>query len=116
MEHRGEIVEGILRKSGVPIARVAKLLGVSRPTIYNKLDDMQLDYGFILRVGQIIKHDFTREFPDIFEHSQPEEVNEQLALPAASALPIEMELLEMQRKYITLMEEHLQLLRQLKKS
>lgn len=65
LQHRGEILEAVIRKSGYSIKVLAKRLGVSRNTIYNKFKEYDLSYDFIVRVGDIIRYDFTYEYPEI---------------------------------------------------
>ena len=64
-QHRGEILERVIRRSGYSIKALADRLGVSRNTIYNKFREHDLSYDFILRVGDIIHYDFTYDYPEI---------------------------------------------------
>ena len=64
-QHRGEILEAVIRKSGYPIKALAKRLGVSRNTVYNKFKEYDLSYDFIVRVGDIIRYDFTYDYPEL---------------------------------------------------
>jgi len=64
-QHRGEIVEAIIRKSGYSIKALAERLGVSRNTIYNKFRERDLSYDFMVKVGDVIHYDFTVECPEI---------------------------------------------------
>lgn len=64
-QHRGEILEKVVRKSGYPIKAVAARLGISRNTIYNRFRAHDLSYEFILKVGDIIHYDFSHEYPEM---------------------------------------------------
>ncbi|MEL6412545.1 MAG: hypothetical protein AAFQ08_00285 [Bacteroidota bacterium] len=64
-QHRGEIVETIVRRSGYSIKSLAQKLRVSRNTIYNKFREQDLSYEFIANVGDVIHYDFTTDFPEI---------------------------------------------------
>jgi plasmid maintenance system antidote protein VapI len=64
-QHRGEILEAVVRKSGYPLKTIAARLGVSRNTIYNKFREHDLSYDFIVRVGELLHYDFTYEYPEI---------------------------------------------------
>ena len=64
-QHRGEILEAVIRRSGYPLKALAERLGISRNTIYNKFREHDLSYDFIIRVGDIIHYDFTDEYPEI---------------------------------------------------
>ncbi len=64
-QHRGKILEGIVRGSGYSLKALAEKLGISRNTIYNKFKEHDLSYDFIVRVGEVIHYDFTYEYPEI---------------------------------------------------
>ena len=63
--HRGELVEKVLRKRGHSLTEVAKKLGISRNTLYNRFKDPHLSYQFIREVGKSIFYDFTIDFAEI---------------------------------------------------
>jgi predicted transcriptional regulator len=64
-KHRGEIIEKAIRVSGFSIKTLSERLNVSRNTIYNKFKEHDLSYDTIIRIGDIIKYDFTVDFPEI---------------------------------------------------
>jgi AcrR family transcriptional regulator len=64
--HHGQIVEYIIRKKGINIAELARLLGVNRRSLYNWFADKELKIGIIYRIGIAVRHDFSKEFPDFF--------------------------------------------------
>jgi transcriptional regulator with XRE-family HTH domain len=64
-QHRGEILESVIRRSGYSLKSLAEKLGISRNTIYNKFKEYDLSYDFIVRVGELIHYDFTYEYPEI---------------------------------------------------
>jgi len=64
-QHRGKILEAVLKQSGYPLKTLAEKLGISRNTIYNKFKEYNLSYDFIVRVGELIHYDFTYEYPEI---------------------------------------------------
>jgi len=72
-QHRGEIVAAAIAKSGMKLARLHAALGISRPTLYRRLEDPNLDFDFIKQVGALIYHDFAEDFRE-------------LAAPAASVV------------------------------
>lgn len=65
MAHRGEIVDNQIRKSGVSFAAVARLLKISRQTLYRYIEDMNLSFQIIEKIGKVIQHDFTEDFPEM---------------------------------------------------
>lgn len=73
MQHKGEIVEKAVRQSGIPIAKVAKRIGKSRKWMYNAFANPQLSIDYILSIGKIIGHDFSKDLDDIKRLSMVEE-------------------------------------------
>ncbi len=65
MQHRGEIVAATVTKSGVKLSQLHRALGISRPTLYRRFEDPNLDFDFIKRVGQLIYHDFALDFREL---------------------------------------------------
>jgi transcriptional regulator with XRE-family HTH domain len=80
MTHRGEIVEKVMRRSGYSLTKLAKKLGISRNTLYNRFKNANVSYQFIMEVGKITHYDFTFDFPQmkedasVLEEDQPREV------------------------------------------
>ena len=64
-KHRGEILERAVRKSPYSIKTLAKKLGISRITLYNKFKESNLNYDFLLFVGSIIHYDIKAEIPEL---------------------------------------------------
>jgi len=57
MIHRGEIVEEAIKESGISKTLIAKRLNIARNTLNNRLDEMNLDWEFIIEVGRVIRED-----------------------------------------------------------
>jgi hypothetical protein len=64
-QHRGEVVKEALLKSGVKITKLCQELGISRPTLYRRFEEPNLDFDFIKQVGQLIYHDFGQDFKEL---------------------------------------------------
>lgn len=65
MIERGPIVKVQVAKSGVKLVRLCKHLNISRPTLYRRFEDPNVDYDFIRAVGEVIHHDFSEQFPEM---------------------------------------------------
>ena len=64
-QHRGEVVKEAVLKSGVKITKLYQALGISRPTLYRRFDEPNLDFDFIEQVGLLIRHDFAQDFREL---------------------------------------------------
>ncbi|WP_162054322.1 helix-turn-helix domain-containing protein [Pontibacter pamirensis] len=124
--HRGEIIKDAIKASGVAVGVVAEKLGISRKTLYNKFKESSIPYSFILKLGEVIHHDFSLEFPHLSKTVKKETpkpqapINNNLLLqfdgaPQEPYKPnsmkeCEQELVTLQRKYISLLENFNELL------
>ena len=59
--HRGEIVEKIVRDSKISISQIAKDIGYSRTQVYNFFKESELSLDIILAIGKSINYDFSEE-------------------------------------------------------
>ncbi|MCB2380142.1 helix-turn-helix domain-containing protein [Hymenobacter sp. BT635] len=121
MPHQGEILQEAIKNSGISITRIVEELGITRPTIYRKFKDDNLDYAFVKRVGEIIGHDFSNDFTSLQQGVLPFVATTVTVTPAAvvtgrvNALqqpdndPVK-QLMALQTKYIALLEAYNELL------
>ena len=65
-KHNGQITEYLVRKHGYSITDLAINLNVNRRSIYNYFQNRNLKPDIILKIGLVIRHDFSKEFPDLF--------------------------------------------------
>lgn len=105
MLHRGQVVEKIVRRSGFPLTRLAHKLGISRNTLYNRFNNPNLGYRFIMAVGNTVHYDFTVEFPNM-----KEELEQSLEGPIQTIDSQTVEILCAESKYIKLLEKYAKLL------
>ncbi|MFN7095896.1 MAG: helix-turn-helix domain-containing protein [Burkholderiales bacterium] len=105
MKHKGQIVERAVRKSGYSLTKLAKSLGISRNTLYNRFDNPNLGYRFIIDVGNIIHYDFTLDFPEIRNEAEMLGESSVRSIDRGAA-----ELLRVEGKYIRLLEKYTKLL------
>lgn len=73
--HQGKTIEQIIRRSGNSFTRVARLTKVSRRSVYNWFSQPKLNPLIIHKIGCVINHDFSIEFPDLFSPEDFKPVN-----------------------------------------
>ncbi len=105
MSHKGQIVEKVIRRSGYSITRLAKKLVISRNTLYNRFENANLSYRFIMEVGNAIHYDFTVDFP-----TMKEEIEAMGDIPIHSVDRGTLEIWRAESKYILLLEKYTKLL------
>jgi transcriptional regulator with XRE-family HTH domain len=64
--HYGHVIERIVRRDRMGISEIARKLDVSRRTLYNWFEMKKLDRNVICKIGAVIGHDFSNEFPEEF--------------------------------------------------
>ncbi len=115
MIHRGEIVEQKVRGSDMKLIKIAEALDITRNTLYVRFQTPNLDLDFIKRVGKIIHYDFSQDIPElrITQDTIPglleEPITEYQSLSECTKA-----LLNLQKKYIALLEKHNDLLTNVK--
>ncbi|WP_419241686.1 hypothetical protein [Cardinium endosymbiont of Nabis limbatus] len=93
MEHRGAIIEHVVRRSGISLSVLAGKMGISRNTFYNRFKEQNLSYDFILTLGTVLHYNFVVHFPE---------------MKSDEALPndVRAELFQLERKYKILLEKY----------
>jgi transcriptional regulator with XRE-family HTH domain len=62
----GQIVEKVVKKDKMSISEISRKLNVSRRTLYNWFKAKDLSFDTIEKIGLVIDHDFSEEFPETF--------------------------------------------------
>jgi lambda repressor-like predicted transcriptional regulator len=110
--HYGQIVELTVRKKGYNITELARLAAVDRRTVYNWFNQKYLKTEIIYRIGTILKHDFSVEFPTLLTGEDfHDSTTEQPIGTLDSTLSEGRESLTWKNRYISLLEEYNSLLR-----
>jgi hypothetical protein len=65
-KHRGQVVEYRVRRNGYGISALARSIEVNRRSIYLWFNRKHLDREVIFKIGCVLRHDFSQEFPDLF--------------------------------------------------
>ncbi|TWR28835.1 TetR/AcrR family transcriptional regulator [Mucilaginibacter pallidiroseus] len=109
-KHNGQITEYLVRKNGFSITELAQALNVNRRSIYNYFQNKHLKYEVILKIGRVIRHDFSSEFPEYFTSEEFDVPIKQYSPNSISAQNQSIEDELWKDKYIDLLEKHQQLL------
>ncbi|WP_242691555.1 HTH domain-containing protein [Desertivirga arenae] len=64
--HYGETVELVVRRDNISISELSRRLNVSRRSIYNWFSQENLNFEIICKIGDVLSHDFSVEFPELF--------------------------------------------------
>ena len=121
MPHQGEILQEAIKNSGISITRIVEELGITRPTIYRKFKEETVDYSFVKKVGDVINHDFSEYFTSlqqpvlsfvtpVVRPSVPNNVTARVTPLQNIAPDTTKQLLDLQTKYIALLEAYNELL------
>ena len=112
-EHKGQILERVVRRRHGNITELAELVGYDRQTIYRHFKDSDLSDVIILKYAKALQYDFRLEFPELMSYSShvAEPLSEYTPLTVADAMK---EIDRWKNKYIDLLEKHNDLLSRIK--
>ena len=65
-KHHGKIIERIVRRANMSLSELSKLMGVNRRSMYNWFVLPKVKPEIIFRLGRVLQHDFSQEFPEFF--------------------------------------------------
>ena len=65
VEHQGEKIKEVIDKLRINRSFIAEKMGMSRSKLYRKFKQAELEDGFILQLGYVIKFDFSSLFPEL---------------------------------------------------
>ena len=99
-KHHGQLVEKVVRRSGMSLSELARKTNVNRRSLYNWFQQKRLHADTILKIGTALNYDFSEDFPEysLISRSIP------YAMPAESTDAFWM------NKYIELAEKYNDLL------
>jgi len=109
MVHKGEIIKEAVNQSGVSVTQVAKGMGVTRKTIYNIFERIDVDNDTILKIGAIIHYDFSEKFPKLKKITTTEDPQEEYYIRNIEQLKADVD--HWKGKYISLLEDYNKLLK-----
>lgn len=64
MIHQGEIIEKVVRRSGISITELSRRMKVHRRSIYNWFNQPRLSIYLVAQIGDVLQYDFSKDFPD----------------------------------------------------
>ncbi|MBL4678833.1 MAG: hypothetical protein JKY70_21970 [Mucilaginibacter sp.] len=107
--HQGQIIEYVVRKNSFNVSNLALQLGINRRTLYNYFGSPSIKPSVILQIGGILRHDFSKEFPNMFTN---EEFQKMLNSGPKFNLGIQESVEDdfYKEKYLSLLEEYNELL------
>jgi predicted transcriptional regulator len=105
-KHRGEMVERVVRESGYSLKSLAEHLKVSRRTLYNYFNQVDLSVELVMEIGRIIHYDFSP-----YLYANYAKGNSAPARAVTDAIVPEETAEYWRNKYIQLLEVHNALLR-----
>lgn len=92
--HRGQIVKNAVSHSGIKIAELGRKLSKSRRFFYIMFETELMPIHYIKQVGEAINYDFSKDIPELKNLAEINKIDE-----------------FWKDKYISLLEEHQQLLK-----
>lgn len=103
--HKGQIIQKAVKESAVSITQLAKKLKRSRQWVYNVFENEQVPTDIIIEIGRAIHYDFSRDFKNLKGYSAK----------ITTSILEEDNAEYWKQKYISLLEEYNQLLKNKRK-
>ena len=104
-KHSGQIIEYIIRKKGFNISDLARSLNINRRSLYNWFNQKDLSAAHIFKIGNVIRHDFSVEFPDLFNKDDFKLLDQRYVENiVVSTTP--QQLIDWEEKYLRLLDEY----------
>jgi hypothetical protein len=109
-----DFVRNEVTKSGKTITGIAKDVGISRVQLGKILANSEMEMKYVLAIGKSIRYDFSNIFPQLNTEIVSSIVDGNQYFDTANNLDLRNQLLEVQGKYIKLLEQHVDLLHSIK--
>ncbi len=102
-EHKGRVLERVIRKKGINISQLAKKIGVNRRSLYNYFQEKNLKSIVFEKIAAAINYDFMLEYPNIL-------IGEPSIQGAFYGPKMAQDVDYWKNKYISLLERHVEVL------
>jgi hypothetical protein len=109
--HRGELLKAAIKRAGISHKAFALKLAISRGTLYNHYTDPDLPDTLMLESGRLLNHDFSEDIPALAIYRIPSAASSPAPRVPQTLPECQRELLSVYRKYVELLEDHMQLRR-----
>jgi transcriptional regulator with XRE-family HTH domain len=100
--HKGEEIEKLRKKRGIPLATFARRAELSPPTLKKHIENPDLSEKMFLRLGLLLNHDFSTEYPELIP------IKESIGIRNADN---KQDTLLLYRRYQALLQRHTDLVR-----
>lgn len=111
----GDIVKNEVLRTKIPKTQIARDLKKSRTWLDGILNSEEIEMKHIIAIGKAIRYDFSKHFPQLISAKIDKLVTSpDTPFSAMDDSELRNQLIEMQGKYIKLLEEHVDLLRKVK--
>ncbi len=104
-KHKGLLIRTKIKESGLKFNEVAKQLKISRGSLYNLFKKSEIGDTLIIRIGEIVRYDFSLHIPHLKGKINANEKLENYNKEESDKI------FTLQKKYYNLLEKHNELLK-----
>ncbi len=65
--HHGLVIERVVRRSGMSISDIARILKINRRSVYNYFSQPRLSIDVVNSFGKVLGYDFSKDIPEYTE-------------------------------------------------
>lgn len=107
---RGARLKQVVAENGISITQLVRKTGISRSSYYNHIADRFLPIDILLKYGQVLKHDFLVDFPELSQYIVNENAMPYAQLSEASTIEEAVKQRDIwKEKYFEMLEKYHQL-------
>jgi hypothetical protein len=113
----GETIKNAVNDPNQPIpkTKIADMVGVVRQHLHQMLNNPEMEIDYIVKIGLAIRRDFSADFPELRNYPGINALNDpEVPYNVRTPMTIEMELIDLQRKYIQVLQDNNDLLKELR--
>ena len=113
----GETIKNAVNdpKQPIPKNKIAEMIGIVRQHFHSLLNNPEMEIDYIVKIGLAIRRDFSTDFPELKNYPGINTLHDpEVPYNVRTPMTIEMELIDLQRKYIQVLEDNNDLLKELR--